>query len=144
MEQNNVLASFANLEGNGRKLVSVVRIQPLPYWGAQPRIDETDFTNKRIWAIIPGWMDDNGVVTSLKTGAPVRVGGYDQIRHEGVGHAYDYEDGAKIIYTRGWKDGVRGEFFAVRECRDCECIHHRAFGEAPTENPLATKALRFK
>ena len=142
--ETNVLASFKNLEANGRKLVSVVRIRPLPFWMGSHKLDFTDYTSKRIWAIIPGWMDDKGVVTSLKTGEVVPVRRFDDIRQEGFGHAYDYDDGAKIIYTRGWKNGVWGEFFVVRTCRDCECIHHRAFGEALKEDPLAKKASRFK
>ena len=137
--EKNVLDSFKNLESNGRKLVSVVRIRPLPYWVNQQRIDPTDFTSKRIWAIIPGMMDEKGVVTSLKTGEVVRVGRHDQIRYEGVGSAFDYEDGSRIIYTRGWKNGKWGRFFAERTCRDCECIHHRAFGETLTSDPLSIK-----
>lgn len=141
MEKINVMDSFKNLEAKGRKLVSVVRIRPLPFWMGNRPLDFTDYESKRIWAIIPGWMDAKGVITSLKTGEVVRVGRYDDIRYEGVGHAYDYEDGVKIIRTRGWKDGKWGEFFAVRECRDCECVHHRAFGESLKEDPLK-KSMR--
>jgi hypothetical protein len=142
MEKNNVLASFKNLEANGRQLVSVVRIRPLPFWMAAGKVDFTDYTNPRIWAIVPGWKDDKGVITSLKTGEVVRVGRFDDVRQEDFGHAYDYEDGSRIIYTRGWKNGKWGKFFTERTCRDCECIHHRAFGEALKEDPLAKKNRR--
>ena len=142
MEKNAVLASFKNLEANGRKLVSVVRIRPLAWWMGARSLDLTDFSSPRIWAIIPGWMDEKGEITSLRTGEVVKVGRYDDVRSEGVGDAFDYEDGTKIIRTRGWKDGKWGEFFAVRECRDCECVHHRAFGESLREDPLARKFRR--
>lgn len=139
MENSNGLASFNNLEANGRQLVSVVRIRPVPFWANEGRIDFTDYTSKRIWAIIPGWKDEKGVITSLKTGEVVPVGRFDEVRQEGFGAAYDYEDGNRIIYTRGWKNEKWGLFFAVRECRDCECVHHRAFGEALKKDPLAKK-----
>lgn len=139
MEKNkNLLASFKNLEANGRKLASVRRIRRTPYWMGNPKIDFTDFTNPRIWAIIPVWVDAQGVMTSLKTGEVITLRGCDDVVYEGFGDAYDYEDGS-IIYTRGWKDGKYGLFFAERTCRDCECVHHKAFGEELTADPLAKR-----
>ena len=134
---NNVLASFKNLEANGRQLASVRRQRRNPYWLGNPKIDFTDFQDTRIWAIIPVWIDANGVMTSVKTGKVITLGRYDDVVYECFGTAYDYEDGSHIIYTRGWKDDKYGLFFAERTCRDCECVHHRAFGEELTSDPLA-------
>ena len=141
--EKNVLASFVNLEANGRKLVVVKRIRRQPYWMGNPPIDFTNFTDPRIWAVIPGWQDEKGVITSLKTGKVIPVGRYDKVVEEGFGDAYDYEDGSRIIYTRGWKNGKYGLFFAERTCRDCECVHRKAFGEDLTADPLADTSRRW-
>ena len=136
------MEQFKNLQSNGRQLGSLVRIMPLSFWMDNNRIDFTDYTNPRIYAIIPCWMDNEGNMTSLRTGKPVKkLSGLDQFRPEGFGDAYDYDDGVKIIYTRRWPQGSKKPeyFFAKRECRDCECVHHRAFGEEITSIPETKK-----
>ena len=133
--ENNILNTFANIECNGRQLVCVVRIRPVPSWITNKDVDFTDYTNDRIWAVIPGWRDKDGNITSLRTGKPVRVGYFDDVRENDWGTGFDYDDGAKVIYTRGWKDGRYGKFFVVRKCRDCSCWHFRAFGEELLKAP---------
>ena len=140
MEKNEILKSFKNLEGNGRKLVEVKRVAPAfskDLGKYIPDVDTLDFNNERIYANIPCWQDDKGNLTSIRTGKPVkRISRLDQVCEAGFGSAFDYDD-VHIIYTRRWLPGQRQPeyFFAVRKCRDCEVVHHRAFGEHLTEPP---------
>lgn len=136
------MEKMKNIEQNGRQLVTVVRIRPVAFWESSAPVDFTDYKHPRIWAIIPGWKDANGVITSIKTGKVVPVTKRDEIRPESIGSAFDYEDGTKIIMTRGWHDDgnndgkkIYGEFLAERKCRDSECIVIPAFGEGLTEPP---------
>ena len=102
------MEQFKNLQSNDRQLGSLVRIMPLSFWMDNNRIDFTDYTNPRIYAIIPCWMDNEGNMTSLRTGKPVKkLSGLDQFRPEGFGDAYDYDDGVKIIYTRRPSQSIR-------------------------------------
>ena len=128
--ENNKLASFANLEAKGRELVAVVRIRP----GAGS-VDILDYDNPRIWAIIPGYKDKDGVITSLKTGMPVRTGWRDSVRSVRVGTAFDYEGGASIIFTRKWDKGNPIHFLAERTGPASTCVLHRAFGEELKKDP---------
>lgn len=117
-------------------LVSVVRIRPATLLN-QNRVDILDYKNPRIWAIIPGWLDKNGVITSLKTGKPVKVRGRDSVREERVGAAFNYDDGSSVIYTRGWHNGVSRCYLTEKTCGDAHCISHRAFGEELERDPEA-------
>ncbi|MBO4284757.1 MAG: hypothetical protein J5895_00810 [Alphaproteobacteria bacterium] len=130
------MKNFKNLEANGRQLVSVVRIRPV--FPAKP-LDTSDFVSPRIWAIIPGWLDNNGQITSLKTGNRVPVYAGDEVRIETWGTAYDYEGGEKIIYTRRWENGKPIYFFAERTCADNSCCPHKAYGEYLKKAPKIPK-----
>lgn len=148
------LKEFKNLEPKGRQLVSVKRIARNPYWVGNPPIDFTDFEDRkfkgtpyaRIYAIIPGWQDDKGVITSLRTGKIVPVRPIDKVVPEYVGDAFDYQDGS-IQYTSGWQqdpstgEWTYGPFFVIRTCRDEECVHHPAFGEDILSDPRARARL---
>ncbi len=122
-----------NLAANGRELVSLVRIYPRSAYA--PKIDFSDYENKDIWAVIPCWKSSDGTLTSVKTGATVKVSPHDEIRHESWGTAFDFPDGEKIIYTRYWEKGRPYYKFIPRECRECECIVIRARGEELTAAP---------
>jgi len=125
--------SFVNIEGNGRKLVEVKRVAPAMEACCEwvPPVDLLDFNNPRIYANIPCWQDENGNLTSIRTGAPIKLfSRLDQVCGVSVGTGFDYED-FKILYTR--------QGFILRMCRDCEVVHHRCFGEEITEIPKIRK-----
>ena len=139
--ENQVLKTFVNLKAENRQLVSVVRIEPpAPFTYSSP-IDFTDYTSPRIYAIIPCWQDKDGKLTSIRTGKVIqKITYHDQIRREGFGSGFDYDD-IKIVYTRRWVPGKKKPeyFFTERLCRDCELVHFRAFGEEITELPRKKK-----
>ncbi len=129
------MEKMKNAAQNGRQLVTVVRIRPLGWFEEGSRIDFTNYKHPRIWAIIPAWKDNNGVLTSIKTGKVVSVTKRDEIRPESIGTAFDYEDGTKVIFTRGWQNGRYTTFLTERTCRDNECVVVPAFGEELTAPP---------
>lgn len=130
-----VLDSFKNLDPQGRNLVVVVRQYPRSWYNG--KIDFTVYEHPDIWAKIPCWKDANGVLTSIKTGQVISLGRHDEVRSETWGTAFDYPDGAKVIYARFWVPGKKEpEYrFVERQCRDCECIVIKAHGEELKEAP---------
>ena len=133
--EKNILDSFKNLDPQGRELVVVVRQYPRSWYDG--KIDFTVYEHPDIWAVIPAWKSANGTLTSLRTGKIVKVGEHDKIRPQPWGTAFNYPDGAKVIYTRFWVPGKKEpEYrFVERQCRDCECIVIKAHGEELKEAP---------
>ena len=143
MTHEEILKSFKNIEGNGRKLVELKRVAPVTtiVWGKYiPPVDTFDFKSDRIYANIPCWQDDKGNLTSLRTGKPVKtLTRLDQICVVGTGRAtwgasFDYDDIHIICVPT---PDHKHEHFVVRTLRDCEVVHHRAFGEELTAPPKA-------
>lgn len=133
--EKNVLDSFKNLDPKGRELVVLVRMYPRSWYNG--KIDFTVYEHPDIWAVIPAWKSADGTLTSLRTGTPLKIGKYDEVRSETWGTAFNYPDDAKVIYTRFWVPGKKEpEYrFVERQCRDCECVVVKAHGEELTEAP---------
>ena len=150
MTPEEILAGFKNLTLNeGEVYVELKRVLPpdskdLVKYVAP--VDVFDFTSPRIYANILCKRGIDGKLTSVRTGKEVkRLSRYDQVCYVGteetsVGAAFDYDD-VKILYTRRWVPGKKEAeyFFAVRECRDCEVIHHRVWGEEIDSVPKPPK-----
>jgi len=106
-------------------------------------VDVFDFTSPRIYANILCKRGIDGKLTSVRTGKEVkRLSRYDQVCYVGtyktaVGAAFDYDD-VQIQYKRRWVPGQKEPvyFWGLRECRDCECVHHRVWGEEIASVPV--------
>lgn len=95
-------------------------------------IDIFDFSNSAIYALIPVFERD-GKYFSMETGNVVSVSENDQVVSIGIGTSLFFKDGSNIVYTRGWLDGVRRQFFAENKCKEATTSPIHVFGEGDAE-----------
>ena len=92
-------------------------------------VDFSDYSHPAISALIPAFEAD-GQFVSMETGKPVTLTPEDRIEQMPVGTALFFQDGTRVVYTRGWYKGLYKFFFAESKCAETTtCPNVHVFGE---------------